>query len=419
MTNPTYGAPADLSRYATHFNEIETEEHEVVFNHNAIHPISELRETTQNVSNTPSEHQMSTGADTDDNAFIETTQRGEYSSGFQAEAGLGVRLPQLPTGDSTVRWGYYETDDNGDPLNGFYYGADSVGLFVARANGGTIEKVYQENWNRDTLGEGELNPSNQAVDLADGYVFQIAFKYYGYGPIEMRLLLDDNDPDSEGHANLVTAHTFFVDGSTSLENTNLPIRTEIDSGGTSNDALDFFLGGRQFSIVGKRATDVRTNGHYLDELMVDDTKWHHAISFQLKDGSGGADGAIDFRTVLGVVRRFYADTDANSYKWQIRLGATPDNPSWENPESAEDKPDETAFKVDTQSADVQDGSGDLTGVHIDSGVLAEGGNNEAAVATEEVDGEITGNLVVSLLFKATPSESGTVSEIYFKVGERW
>lgn len=56
------GAPADLSRYATQFNELQTEEHEVVLDHNAIHPLSELREDWQNTSNTPSEHQLTTAA---------------------------------------------------------------------------------------------------------------------------------------------------------------------------------------------------------------------------------------------------------------------------------------------------------------------------------------------------------------------
>jgi len=411
-------APADLSQYATHFDEISTEEHELVFDINAIYPLS--RDDWQSVTDNPSEYHLTTAADTDDNANLETVQRGEYTAGFQCQAGMGVRLPSKPSGDSTIRWGYYEVDATGAPLNGFYFGADSEGVFVARATDGDIEKVYQGSWNRDKLDSDEyaLNPSEQTLKLDDGLVFRIDFTYYGYGPVEMKVLVDDDDGDQYGDATVATAHVFHVKNETSTQNTNLPLRADIDSGGTSNDALDLFVGGRQFSVVGKRSNNKRTSWHYVDELAgVDDTKWHHAMSFKLKDGTDI--GSTNFRQVLAEVRRFYADTDANPYKWQIRRGTTPDNPNWVTPESHEDKPDETAFKVDTQSADVEDGSGNDTGVNIDGGMLKEGGNNDAQVSQEEIDGEVVNGETVSLLFKAKPTTSGTLSEILFKMGERW
>lgn len=412
------GAPADLSQYATHFDELQTEEKEVIFDLNAINPLSELREVWQNTSNTASEHHLSITADSNQKAFLETEAHGEYSAGFMAQAGIGARVPAQPTGDGVLRWGYYEVDANDDPLNGFYFGADSTGVFVARADGGDVEKVYQDSWNRDKLGEGALNPSDRTFDTGDGHVFQIDFTYYGYGPIEMNILLDDDDDDQFGSADLVTCHVFNVSGDTTTKNTNVPVRADIDTVDASHDALDLFIGGRQFAVIGSRSPQSRTTWHYLDELAaVDDTKWHHAISFKLKDGTDI--GSTDFTHILGEIRRFYADTDTNPYKWQIRRETTPDNPTWENPESAEDKQDETAFKVDTASADVQDGSGNLTGVNLDGGMLTEGSNNEADLSQEELDGEIVGDQVVSLLFKAKPTTSGTVSEILWKVGEGW
>jgi hypothetical protein len=249
-------------------------------------------------------------------------------------------------------------------------------------------------------------------------VFRIDFTYYGYGPVEMRILMDDDDDDNYGDAVLQTAHVFHVKNETSTKNTNLPLRADIESTSTTNDALDLYVGGRQFSVVGKRSNNKRTAWHYLDSLSgIDDTKWYHAISFKLKDGSDI--GSTNYRKVLAEIRKFFADTDANSYKWQIRRGTVPDNPSWETPESHEDKPDETAFKVDTQSADVEDGSGNDTGVNIDGGILREGQKNVSDVSQEDISGEVVNGEVVSLLFKARPTNSGTVSEILFKVGERW
>jgi hypothetical protein len=409
---------ADLSQYSTHFDELSTEEHNLVLDINAIYPLSELRDDWQNVTDTPSEYQLSTTADTNDAASLETVQRGEYTAGFQCQGGIGVRVPQQPTGDTTMRWGYYEVDAFGSPLNGFYFGADEDGVFVARAANGNVEKVYQDSWNRDKLSEDyPLNPSEKTLDLADGLVFRIDFTYYGYGPIEMKVLMDDDDDDQYGDAVVATAHTFHVKNATSTQNTNLPMRADVASDGTNNDALDLYVGGRQFSVVGKRSNNKRTSWHYLDTLGVDDTKWHHAMSFKLKDGTDI--GSTDFTQVLAEVRRFYADTDNNAYKWQIRRGTTPDNPAWETPESHADKPDETAFKVDTQSADVEDGSGNDTGVNIDGGMLKEGGNNESQVSQEEIDGEVVNGEVVSLLFRAKPTTSGSVSEVLFKLGERW
>ena len=411
-------APPDLRKYSTHFDEISTEEHELVFDINAIYPLSEMRDDRQQVTNQPSEYHISTAADTNDIGYLESTQRGEYTAGFMCQAGIGARIPSEPSQDSTMRWGYYETDGAGDPLNGFYFGADSNGTFVARASNGDVEKVYQQNWNRDTLGKTPLNPSEKELDLSDGLVFRVDFTYYGYGPIEMRILLDDDDDDNFGNSTLQTVHTFHVKNETSTKNTNLPLRADIESNSTSSDALDIFVGGRQFSVVGKRSNNKRTSWHYRDQLTgVDDTKWYHAMSFKIKDGTDI--GSTDFTEVLAEIRKFVADTDANSYKWQIRRGTVPDNPNWVTPESHEDKPNETAFKVDTQSVDVEDGSGNDTGVNIDGSILREGKKNVSEVESEDISGEVVNGEIVSLLFKATPSNSGTVSEILFKMGERW
>jgi hypothetical protein len=414
-------APADLSQYATHFNELSTEDHDLIVDLNAINPLSTLREDWQNATSQKSEHKISTAANTDDHAYIHTEERGQYTAGFMCQAGLGVRVPATPTGDSEMRWGYFETDSNDNPYNGFYFGADKDGIFVARASSGSIEKVYQDSWNRDKLtSDAQLNPSGRTLDISDGLVFRIDFTYYGYGPIEMKILMDDDDSDNFGSSDLVTAHTFHVKGQTSTDNTNLPLKVQIDSGGTSNDALDLYLGGRQFSIVGKQSSNNRLSGHYRDELTgVDDTQWYAAISFKIKDGSSNLGSGIDFTHVLGVVQKFSADADSNAYRWQIRKGTSPSNPSWGTPSTHVDTPDETAFKVDTNSADIQDGNGDLTGVFIDGGTIDEGDKNVAELDETKVEGQITNGQVLTLIFQAVPGSSGTISEIFLKMAEKW
>lgn len=409
-----------LSDYSTHFDELSTEKHQLIVDLNAINPLSELREEWSNVDNTPSEHQLSTVADTNDNAYLRTEERGQYTAGFMCQAGMGVRIPQNPTGDSTMRQGYYEVDESNNPYNGFWFGVDVDGVFVARASSGDVEKVYQENWNRDKVSEEyNLNPSDSVLDLVDGTVFRIDFTYYGYGPIEMRVLLDDDDDDQYGNSKLQTVHTFHVANQTSTDNTNLPLRADITSGGVDNDALDLFVGGRQFSVVGKETTNLRKVAHTRTSLStVDDTAWYPAISFKLKDGVDNIGSGHDFTHVLVEFDDFVADTDQAGYRWQIRKGVTLDSPSWENPNSHDSKPDETAFKVDTTATNAADVDG-LTGVFIDGGTLAAGEKNSTSAEGEEIDGQITNGQTVTLLFQAVPTESGTISEIQWKLGEKW
>jgi len=413
-------APPDLQAITTHFDEVQAEEHELIVDLNAINPSSKLREEWQNVTDTSSERKLSTAANTDDSSFLKTEERGQYTAGFQCVCGIGARLPQKPTGDSTARWGYYESDSNGNPENGFWFGADSQGVFVGRSHSGTVEKVYQDSWNRDKLGEGSLNPSDKTLNLSDGLVFRIDFTYYGYGPIEMKILIDDDDADQYGAAQLVTAHVFHVKGGTSTDNTNLPLQAEIDSGGTTNDALDFYIGGRQFSVIGSETSNTRLVNHYRDELTgVDDTQWYPAISYKIKDGSDNIGSGIDFSTVIGEMRRLAVDADANAYRWQIRRDTELTSPSWGIPSSHTDTPDETAFKVDTSATNITDGSGNLTGVFIDGGSVDEGDKNIATIDDEEIDGQVTNGQVVTLAFRATPGSSGDLSEMYFKLGENW
>lgn len=412
------GAPADLSKYANQFDELRVEERTPVIDLNAINPLSNLRDGWQNASNTATEHKLSTTADTNDLAYLETDERGQYTSGYEVQCGVGIRVPAHPTGDSTVRWGYYESDSNDDPLNGFYFGVDSTGVFVAKVRGGSEDKVYQDSWNTDRLnGDGGAtgpNPSNRTLDLSNGVVTQVEFVYYGYGAVKMQMLLDEGGTEEK-----VTVHTFNVQGKTSIENTNLPLRQEVASGGTSNDALDVFVGGRQFSIIGKRTSNKRVRRVAIDSLSIDDTKWHHAVSIKLKDGSGGADGSIDFRHVLSEVFKFTVDVSAERVQWMMRRNTTPDNPSWnQSPPEIDD--DEVAVKYDVNSDDVLDGSGNLTGDFINGDRLASGKKNEPDIRIGTADSRITDGSVFTLLFRVIPaSTTSTLNDIVFKWDEDW
>lgn len=400
-----------METYSSQFDDLKVGQRRINVDLNAINPLSKQREKWQNATSDETEHRLSTAASTNEVSYLRTKSRGQYVAGYEGQAGMGVRIPTLPSKDETMRWGYYTVDSSEEPLNGWYFGADSSGLFVCEVRNGTKDKVYQENWNRNIANGDEDaadNPTGFTFDPSKGNIFQIQFVYYGYGPVTMEVL------SSSGK---VTLHKFIHDGSTSVENTNLPLQAQIDNNSTNSDALDLYVGGRQFSIIGQETSTRRRVLHRLDSLAVDDTKWHAAISLKLKDGTDI--GSIDFKHVLGRVLNFEADTDATLYRWQLRRGGTPNNPTWETPESHTDTPAETAMKVDTSSADIQDGSGNLTGVFIDGGTLSAGKKNDTNVVTNEPSAAIVNDQVVTLLVQAETGSSGTVSEITLKWTEQW
>lgn len=402
---------AALEPYATQFDELEVAERESIIDLSATNPLSQLREVWQNATTDLTEHRLATTG-SNQRAYIETEARGQYTSGYEAQCGIGVRLPS-DTVESGVEktWGYYRTDDSNTPMDGWQFGIDGDGLFVAEIRDGVERRVYQQQWNGDVVdgdGDADENPSGYEIRLSKGHIFQINFIYYGYGPVEMSIVKDEG---------LFVIHTFTHDDSTSIGTTNLPIRADLSTDGTVSTSQQLFVGGRQFSVVGEKSSTARRAGHYRDQLSgVDDAKWYPLISAKIKDGN---DFPRDLSYILGETLGFEIDTDNTGYRWQIRQQTTPNSPSWQIPSTHEDNPTETAAKVDVASTDIQDDNGDLTGVHVDGGTLSAGTKNEQTVQQSDAVGQITDDTIITLLVQATPSSSGTVSEIFLSWEELW
>jgi len=404
---------AAFETYASQFDDVVGVRRNPVIDLNSINPLSELREDWQNTTTTPSEHKLSTAADTNEVAYLQTIKKGQYVPGYEAECGMGIRLPSEPARDEEVRWGYYETDDNDEPLNGWYFGVDSDGVFVSEMRNGSETRVYQPDWNVDAAdGDGEAsdNPSAWDIDVSAGNIFQIEFVYYGYGPVSMQTLTDDG---------IITLHEFYHDGDTSVENTNLPITAQVDNNSTDADAIDMYVGGRQFSVFGPETTNERRSGHYRESLTgIDDSRWYPVISATIKDGADF--GPIDFEHIIASIARFEADTDSSPYQWQLRIGTEPNDPVWEIPSSHADRPDETAVKVDVNSTDIQDANGDATGVFIDGGTLSPDAVNNVDIQQQETSGDIVGGETITLAVRGRSSTTGDeIQEAFLVLEERW
>jgi hypothetical protein len=151
------------------------------------------------------EFRLQSGTANNGLATIATNQRGQYRAGAMGQCGIGVRVPILPTGTAFCEWGYT------DFTNGFYFGVDGGGKYVATVTGGAITKIYQDNWNVDKL-DGTGN-SGKSLNLADGAITHIDFTWYGYGDIEFSYFI--KNPNTLEIERKV-CHRIKIDGTASI-----------------------------------------------------------------------------------------------------------------------------------------------------------------------------------------------------------
>lgn len=221
---------------------------------------------------------LSTGTDGTGNYELKTRRRGQYRAGTFAEAGLGVELPAMPTGSQDAKWGYF------DDSNGVGFGVDSDGIYIFRRSGGTQQtKVYQDNWNLDTLdthGRSGLDLREQA-----GNVYNIRFEWYGHGEIVWRV---DTLDEEENRRPPVPVHREVIDGELSLEDPNQPIKVIAENNGTASN-LDVRVSEMQFSLLGdggivdRRQTTALRRGYTLSSP---DT-WEPVIAVQKQSTLNG------------------------------------------------------------------------------------------------------------------------------------
>ena len=226
------------------FDELRVAQKSPVVELTSVYGVSEIRDVVfttggGTVTNTSTEYQVSTAGGGADSAILESALRGRYMPGFAGEAGIGIRIPSAPTGNQVARFGMF------DSQNGAFFGVSSTNIFVAIRRGGIDTVINQSAWNVDPLdGSG---PSGETLDLSKGNIYQIVFTWYGYGVIEFRVVLPN---PTTGAQEVVTVERYSPSGQTSIIDPNQPLRAEVDNGGTGA-AFDLFVGGRQYSIIGK------------------------------------------------------------------------------------------------------------------------------------------------------------------------
>jgi hypothetical protein len=254
--------------------------------------ISALRYTTAftgtgaTAGETTGEFRLQSGTANNGVATVKTNQRGQYQAGAMGQAGIGVRIPTAPTSTAFCEWGYT------DFTNGFYFGVDGTGKYIAYATGGSVTKTYQANWNVDKLdGTGA---SGKTLDLSVGTVTQIDFTWYGYGDIEFSYYLKNATTlKIERH----TCHRLKIESSASIIDPNQPLAFRSGNGASTTTDLSLYVGGHQFSVVGGDLFPQKRTASELLTLYTTatNTDWQPIIAIRKTANFNGRANSVNIR----------------------------------------------------------------------------------------------------------------------------
>ncbi|QGU00157.1 hypothetical protein SYNTR_1563 [Candidatus Syntrophocurvum alkaliphilum] len=385
------------------FNELRVAKRTPIVELTSVYGVSNLRDVvfttgSGTVTNNATEYVVSTTADGTDSAILESALRGRYEPGFAGEAGIGVRIPNMPIGNQVARWGLF------DNQNGFFFGVDSNDIFVVIRRGGVDTEIPRSAWNVDPLdGTG---PSGATLDLSEGNIYQILFTWYGYGTIEFQVVLPNPTTLAQ---KVITVHRYVPIGLTSIIDPNQPLRAEIDNDGTS-ESFDLFVGGREYTIIGKYTPTFRVTSERRTVTNVTSTL-RPVISFVRKAEFPATGRPNSVQVELEEIN--IISTTELSY--QVLLGGTIDGAFETFPTVTTNIPnDETALLVNRTSETITGGE------VVFQGVTAGGGFFSRVVATAELlDFTLPIDATVTLAVADIGASGNNTVNAVFRVVESW
>ena len=387
------------------FNELRVANKFPIVELTSVYGISDLRDVittvgSGTVTSNDTEYVVSTTSDGTDVAILESVLKGRYEPGFAGEAGIGVRFPAMPIGNQIARWGMF------DDQNGAFFGVTSTDIFVAVRRGGVDTIINQSAWNVDRMdGTG---PSGTTLSLDKGNIYQIVFTWYGYGVIEFRVVVPNPTTLAQ---EVITVNRYVPFGETSIIDPNQPLRAEITNNGTSN-FLNLFVGGRQYSIIGRYDPTIRVTS---ERRTVSDvtTSLTPLISFQRKPvfpAGSGRDNSVQIDLdEINII-------SSADLAYQVLLGGTINGVYVNYPTATTIIPDsETALLVNRTCTTITGGEVIFQGV-----VSGGSGSGTRALATSTLlDFTLPINQTVTLaVLRIAGSGTNTVNSV-FRVTESW
>jgi hypothetical protein len=372
----------------TSFNELQVALPQSQIDVNSVYPLSTIRDrvvaTEGTVTNFEGSLLLSADAHADADVYLRSVERGRYVAGFDAVAGLALKIPTRPTGNQTIEWGYTDFE------NGFVVGEDADGLYTAVYRDG--EKILVKR--RDAW----LNPLNGQLNPANLSVYRIPFRWYGKGPIKLTLATEANQIGEI----TVADSTVLEDSGPITLNPNQPLSVRIRNNGTAA-ALTAQVYGRHFYVLGDYNPDVRVTTDVRIGQSVG-TTFVPLIVYREKNGL--------FSTISNRLQDVQLLVATNDIIWQVRLfpeitGGTFVDP----PNSASGA--ETSLESNISATAITGGLAIYTGL-AESG---SGGNPLGSIlALPQMD--LPPNPAVFALCARSVSGTATVTSV-FNIREQW
>lgn len=387
LVNVAESFELDIESYSV-FNEKRVSNRKVLFSLSSVYPLSVFRDVwTAGVSHTGDEYLIGPGEQ------LESARLGIYVPGYTANVGVGFRFDY--TAGAEAEWGYFDDND------GFLFRYTTLnGLeAVVLRNGSDNEVVDMANFSNDPLdgtGPSGLNFKDNPEQFNDGYVFEIDFTWYGYGPILFKII------DKKVNGRVPRSHIVHVEDipqNTSIANPNLPIRVK-NTGGVGN----CHVSGRQYSIIGEVEFPERATGYTVPNLVTVGTSWTPILSFRRKAGEDVYSLATDFIHFL--------NTGTEPFEYQVLLNSDISGGSIQTPVNR--SASETAVEFYTG------GVVDTFGEHFFSDIV-EGsgvGTSDAANARGNLSKVIPRDYWVTIVAK-TLTGSNTDVYAHARVLEQW
>ncbi|KEZ54432.1 hypothetical protein [Metabacillus indicus] len=389
---------------SSQFSELMTAQKTSIIELTSTYGLSDLRDIvttagTGTVTNNATEFVLTTTGAAD-SAILDSAERGRYEPGYACESGIAVRQPAAPVGSQTAQWGLY------DSQNGAFFGNSSTNIYVGIRRAGTDTLIPQASWNVDPL--NGTGPSGVTLDLADGNIFLIVFTWYGYGVIEFRVVVPNPVTLAQ---EVITVHRFDPSGQTSFTDPNLPLRAEVENNGTAAP-FNLFVGGRQYSIIGKFEPVFRNTSERRTVTNIT-TTLTPLISFTRKPVFPAGSGRPNSVQVLFESAEIITNVDL---AFQVIIGGTVNGTFTTFPTATTNIPNnETALLVNTTSTTITGGE------VVFQGLAAASGSSSTRVLTTELllDTELPDNEIVTLAVASLGGPGTNTVTAMFRVTENW
>jgi hypothetical protein len=359
--------------------------------------VSGLRYTTTTsgtgtaAGETNGEFRLQSGTANNGVTTIMTNQRGLYHAGAMGQCGFGVRIPTLPLSTAFCEWGYT------DFTNGFYFGVDGTGKYVAYITGGTVTKAYQTAWNVDKLdGTGA---SGRTLDLSDGAVSHIDFTWYGYGDIEFSYFIKN---PTTLQIERQTCHRFKIDGAASIIDPNQPLAFRSGNGASTTTDVSLYIGGHQFSVVDGDSTEQKRLASELITLYTTatNTNWQPIIAIRKLATFNGRTNSVN------IALDSFQVAATGDLQLRVTVGGTTSNLSWATPTGRTLAETAVESKITTTGTALTTSvAGEPTGYGY---VLASGSGGNVRGVTEGEGSFVLGQTTEVILWVRRISASGAI-----------